>query len=422
MKIWHLKKGFDRRFRAGHPWVYSNELIDSPKGIKGGESIDLRDAAGGFLAYGYGNPSSLISFRALTRNVDEKDFDQVSGVERKLRASLKIREESGFVNTSHRLCFGEADGFPGLVIDRYRLQDGADFFSIQPHSAGAEVRLSQIEEALVRIFGEKTGIIIRRDISVRKLEGLEVGGATVKRTVHRWNEELLKNAGVLVRSVEGGEPRVIFSDLIEGQKTGLFLDQWANVRELSFALEHLKPSKQPFRVIDLCSYVGQWPVQLIPFLEKRGVHVEWGCIDASDSALKFAEKNIAKLTIRGAFLTRKGDVLRDLKDDPAESYDLVIADPPAFIKNKKDAPQGKHAYLQLFTDSLRLAKKGGWVVACSCSALFTEEEFAETLSKAERRSKSEIRWVSRGALSPDHPFQSGFIEGRYLKCWIGRKL
>src|SRR5437868_4357484 len=119
--IWRLRTGADKRFRAGHPWVYSNELSESPKGLESGATVELQDSSGQFLARGYGNPSSLIAFRAMTRDAGVTDPFSSSELVKRLQSASHLRERLGFSGVSHRLCFGEADFIPGLVIDRFIL-------------------------------------------------------------------------------------------------------------------------------------------------------------------------------------------------------------------------------------------------------------------------------------------------------------
>jgi 23S rRNA (cytosine1962-C5)-methyltransferase len=145
--------------------------------------------------------------------------------------------------------------------------------------------------------------------------------------------------------------------------------------------------------------------------------VEILSVDASKTALDFAQKNVEA---QGAQFERlKTDVLKGLEGLPSQSFDLVISDPPALIKSRKEIPQGTHAYLQLNTQVFRVVKPGGAVVCCSCSALLEEEIFTQTLAKAARRNQVQVRWVGRGGPSPDHPVLAEFPEGRYLKCWVG---
>jgi 23S rRNA (cytosine1962-C5)-methyltransferase len=146
--------------------------------------------------------------------------------------------------------------------------------------------------------------------------------------------------------------------------------------------------------------------------------VEVVAVDASARALEFARKNIEKTGAR--FESLQGDVLKDLVGLASDSFDVVISDPPALVKGRKDLGPGTHAYLQLNTQAIRLVKRGGWITCCSCSALLPDEDFAKAITKAAMRNQKAIAWVARGGPGSDHPVRLEFPEGRYLKAWIGR--
>lgn len=426
MAIWQLRKGMDRRFRAGHPWVYSNELTVSPKGLEPGAPVELRDYTGKFLARGYGNPNSLISFRALSRNPEIADPTSIHSLLESLRMAGNLRGVVGLRELSHRLCFGEADGLPGLIIDRYRIGDG-QVFIVQAHTAGANRWIPQIEEVLEeyvrgpegmtpvkknQALWDSTSIVIRNDLSVRKLEGINEEEPLVLRKAKGFD---LKDSVISVAAALGGDPVLFHVDLVGGQKTGFFLDQAANIQLAALKLRSLGKTK--VRILDLCCYVGQWGTQLARVFRNAGLQVEVVAVDASNTALEFAKQNIQA---QGAGCeTFKADVLRDLPQLPDRSFDIVISDPPALIKNRKDIPAGTHAYLQLATQAFRLVKAGGGIVCCSCSSLLEEESFAQVLAKAGQRNARTTRWIGRGGQSADHPFLPEFPEGRYLKGWVG---
>jgi 23S rRNA (cytosine1962-C5)-methyltransferase len=203
-------------------------------------------------------------------------------------------------------------------------------------------------------------------------------------------------------------------NLEEGQKTGFYLDQSANTQLL---VQLLKRSRQEaLRVLDLCSYVGQWSVQIAAAFEAGKVDVT--LVDASAAALELAVKNVERYGAKAKGI--KADVIGGLGAFEPNSFDVVIADPPALIKGRKALGPGKHAYLQLNTDALKLVKPGGWIASCSCSNLLEEGEFVQTLGKAARRAGKNVQWIARGGHASDHPVLAEFPEGHYLKCWIGR--
>jgi 23S rRNA (cytosine1962-C5)-methyltransferase len=419
VKSWRLQSKLERRFKAGHPWVYSNELQGSPKGVEPGEPIVLQDAGGAFLAYGYGNPHSLIAFRAVGRDEAEGEATAPAGVARRLARAWRARDALGFENSSCRIAFGEADDLPGLIVDRYVSPERKAVLVVQGQTAGADRWTRQWDEIL-KLWGVRVdAVVIRNDSSARKWEGLELEAPRV--LADQLGEKTLRDFTLRVK------PGVDFSvDLIEGQKTGFFFDQWANTQQFMALMEpSLRQSGAPVRILDLCCYVGQWSSQLVSMLARAGVRSEVVLVDASEDAISRAERNVRRAG--GSSLVSvqrvRGNVLKDLGELPAEGFDVVISDPPALIKSRKDIPTGTHAYLQLHTQAIRLAKGGGWIAACSCSGLLAEESFAETLAKAARRNGlrgGDLQWVARGGQSPDHPVLAEFAEGRYLKAWLGR--
>lgn len=410
---WRLRSGEDRRFRTGHPWVYSNELQDSPKGIEPGAPIELCDPGGQVIARGYGNPASLIAFRTLTRNPEIIDPWSDAHILSTLQSAAKIRRVAGLGRVSHRLCFGEADRLPGLIIDRYRVTD-AQVFVAQAHTAGMDRYVSQLPKILEQLVASekdvawnKTAIVIRNDLGVRKFEGLQEEEPRIVKEVSG-----LSLDGARIATIHGE-----FScDLGgAGQKTGFFLDQAANVELAARRFKELGSKK--IRILDLCCYVGQWSAGLGQVLKAAGAQVEVVAVDGSARALEHARENLKARGI--ACEAIKGDVLKDLDQLKEQSFDIVVSDPPALIKGRKDIPTGTHAYLQLNTQVFRLVKRGGAVVSCSCSGLLEEDKFLSTLSKAAYRNKVGVRWIARGTPSPDHPMLAEFPEGRYLKAWMG---
>jgi len=409
--VWTLRKGADRRVSAHHPWVYSNELSESPKGIDPGALIELRDFAGQFVARGYGNPTSLIAFRVLTRMVDEKNPYSVDWMHSRLERASLVREK--LFPWSHRLCHGEADGIPGLIIDRYKTKSH-QIFVAQAHTAGAQKLLEFLSPSIERLVGSdfsNTSIVIRNDVSMRKFESLPIEEPRVLKAVKGFDPS---QAQILISSAVNPGDAISFSvDLINGQKTGFFLDQASNIAELVDLSRRsmIGASKGPVKILDLFCYVGQWSTQLSRAIGESHTTL----VDASAQALELAKKNLGMNCE-----IVKADAVASLDQFKTSSFDIVICDPPALIKGKKDLPTGQHGYLKLNTNAMRLVKPGGWIVSCSCSGLLEEKDFVSILAKAARRVGREIQWMARGGQSPDHPVRAEFPEGNYLKCWIGR--
>lgn len=426
--VWKLRHGADKRIRSGHPWVFSNELEASPKGHPNGAPVELQDSRGQFVARGYGSPHSLIAFRALSFSNQEAEPHSYASLLSKILGSWKMRQGLGF-RGSFRLCFGESDYMPGLILDYYLIEkDGqrAQVFAAQIVTAGMAHALHDVprffeelaqraqDEKISSFSWEQTAVVLRNDVGVRKLEGLEVEKPLVVKEASGFD---LSKAQILLNAAGDDSLISLSCDLFEGQKTGFFLDQTHNIF-LAVDLfkkwaQQNKPKK--VRVLDLCCYVGHWSSQIAKALKALGVEVEVHLVDVSKTALAFAKTNAEN---QGAVAeVHELDVLEGLGNLPTQHYDIVIADPPAFIKSKKDIPIGKHAYLKMNTQAFRVAKKNGFVVSCSCSGLLVEEEFRDAIRKASLRNSSRMRSVLRGGHAADHPTLMQFPEGFYLKMY-----
>lgn len=432
MKIWKLKKGHDARLRSKHPWVFSNELLDSPKSIKPGEPIEIQDIQGHFLARGYGNPHSLISFRALSFSTKDENPTSPSFVIDRLFQAWTYRKKCGF-HKSFRVCYSEADQIPGLILDRYFVRiENVEYqvFSYQLLTAGMNLifkeNWSQIFSGLVdktRAEGlshfdwEHTLILERNDVSIRKLEGIEVEEARVLKTV---NDNDLKDITIIIENVNKQNPDVEFQvNLYEGQKTGFFLDQTFNMRLLVNHLEQQKDSlkNKKIKILDLCCYMGQWSSQIVANLKAWGISCEVHLVDISALALEKAKFNLEKYQSDQypmQILTYKKDVL-EISDMPENHFDIIISDPPAFVKNKKDIHQGLHAYYKLNLQAFKLAAPGATVVSCTCSGLVQMDDFKSSLRKSILKSGKYGRCVHYGGQGSDHPTIMSFSEGFYLK-------
>lgn len=427
MVKWVLKKGEDRRLRSGHPWVFSNELMSSPKGLIPGDLVEVVDQKGHFLARGYGNPHSLIAFRAVSWSEGEKEILSPEFLVNRLMRAWRLRAISG-LQQSFRLCYGEADGLPGLVVDRYVTPHGL-VFAVQLLTAGMQKALFSVaeqvfsslveranEEGLTTFTAAQISIVIRNDVNIRKLEGMEVEEPRI--LINKLSVSL-KDIDIAIDSLDQEDPVWMNVDLEEGQKTGFFLDQRGNIFEV---LEYLKRSSLPalakrkVRILDLCCYVGHWSTQLVRYLKTQNVSVEVHLLDISKEALKFAETNVKRVCGEGDQVhVHQADVLNSLEQFPDGQYDIVIADPPAFIKAKKDLPTGSHAYLKMNTHAFRLTAPKGLVISCSCSGLMEVDNFRDILRKAQVRQSMMMPSVVMGGHSPDHPIIMSFPEGIYLK-------
>lgn len=431
MKIWRLKKGGDIRLRSGHPWVFSNELQESPKGILPGEIVEIQTLQGNFMARGYGNPQSLIAFRALSFESHVMDPGSAVNIVNKLIKSWKNRNLLGFTK-SFRLCFSESDFLPGLIIDRYLTtvnQKTYQIFSFQLLTAGMQKIFSEYEEIFrllvehaieskySEISWEHTILLTKNDVNIRKLEGLEVEAPKVLRNP---DELDLKDLKIEIPSVINTQETIYFQvNLIDGQKTGFFLDQTHNMK---LVIEALKPrikefKDKPLKIVDLCCYMGQWSAQLASYLKSENIKAEIMLVDVSEMALMMAQKNLAAFD-NIKVLAKKTDVLEGLTSFPENYYDVVISDPPAFVKNKKDIETGLHGYMKLNQQAFRIANHSSIVASCTCSGLVQMSDFKSSLRKGILRSAKKAKLIAEGGLGWDHPQLIQFPEGQYLKMLL----
>ena len=430
--VWLLKKGSEKKFFAKHPWVFSSELLQSPKGLVPGALVELRDVTGAFLALGYGHPNSMISFRTLS--FDRNQIFDASFFAERFAKAHRARVVAGVAGESHRLIFAEGDDLPGLVVDRFLLATDesapSQVFVIQSSTAGMERLLDAALEGL-RLFveglenqtgsvtWERTAILMANDSKSRLMEGLEAEPKRVVREISGFDPG---HARIVVQApLEGLKPSIFDVDFVGGQKTGFFLDQRGNVAQASkavaFLAEQAASRGQTLKILDLFCYVGQWGTQLANVARAQGANVEVTLVDASVKALDLARQNVER---QGATArVEKRDVLDELGVFERFGYDVVICDPPAFVKKKKDLPTGTQAYFKVNREALRKTKRGGLFVSCSCSGLFDEAEFRAMLARVTPTFEARVRWIARGSHGPDHPQRPEFPQGTYLKSWLG---
>lgn len=424
---WRVQKGHDRRVRAGHPWVFSNELTKSPKGHPVGHPVELLDDKGNFLACGYGNPNSLISFRALS--FEPVPMEPQEFLMNKLLYAWKKRVHLGLKN-SFRMCFSENDFLSGLMVDYYVVDQNnqkGQVFAIQISTAGMDYLLKDIlpffktfveralKDGLTEIPWSHTSIVLKNDIQIRKLEGLEVEAARVIQSSECFK---LDEIDILITTPLDQSSIKMSTDLIDGQKTGFFLDQTRNIEVVLSQLNKIfkgPAAPKKLKILDLCCYVGHWSAQLAHFCKINGVEANITAVDISPKALESAGRNISRLTKN--FKTVELDVI-DKLDSMTEKFDIVVCDPPALIKNKKSIPTGQHAYMKLNTNAMNLLDKNGLYVSCSCSGLLEKTELLNILRKSQTRSKKSLQIIAEGGHAADHPHLASFPEGFYLKMLL----
>lgn len=388
-----LKKNEDRRLRAGHCWIYSNEVdtaITPLKSLEPGQPVEIFSDREKLLGTGYVNPHSLICARLVSR--DRQHPLSGSLFVHRLKVALGLRERL-YSKPFYRLLFGESDGLPGLVIDRF-----GDYLVIQVTTAGMERLKAEILAAVVKVL-RPVGVLFRNDSPARELEGLEL---YVEDALGGWLEML---------AVEEHGVRFMVPSQ-EGQKTGWFFDQAANRGRM---IPYIKDK----RVLDVCSYIGAWGVQAAV----KGAS-EVICVDASGSALDAVDRNAQENGVAERVAGLQGDAfdaLRELRQ-AHERFDVVLLDPPAFIKRKKDTREGVLAYRRLNQLALQVLGKDGILVSSSCSHHMSEETLLHEIQQAARHTDRSLQLLERGFQAPDHPVHPAIPETAYLKTFYLRVL
>ncbi|AJE19915.1 class I SAM-dependent rRNA methyltransferase [Azotobacter chroococcum] len=388
-----LKANAERRLRAGHLWVYSNEVdvLATPlTAFQAGDQAILEAAGGKTLGIVALSPNNLICARLISRDL-KHPLDKSLLVHR-INVALSLRERL-FEAPCYRLVYGDSDLLPGLVVDRF-----GDHLVVQLASAAMERHKDAVVEALVQVL-KPAGILFKNDSSARDAEGLERYVETAFGVMPEW-VALEENGVKFEAPVQGG------------QKTGWFYDHRLNRARLA-------PYVKGRRVLDLFSYVGGWGVQAAAF----GA-TEVMCVDGSALALDGVERNAALNGVAEKMTCVEGDVFEALKELKAaeERFDVVIADPPAFIKRKKDLKNGEAAYRRLNEAAMRLLTKDGILVSASCSMHLPEDDLQNILLSSARHLDRHIQLLERGGQGPDHPVHPAIAETRYIKSLTCRIL
>jgi len=387
-----LKPGKEHIMNSHHPWIFSMALQYFGE-IPSGSLVDIYDSAGRkFLARGYYNEKSQIAVRILTLD-PSKPINTDFFVQR--FADLKKTRER-FIDTkqtnAYRLVFGESDGIPGLIVDRYDA-----VLVIQIHTLGIELLKKEVLSALKAVFNPES-IYERSDIGVRSQEGLSdqpkglLFGKTFEKEI-----EILENGIPMLVNIE------------EGQKTGMFLDQ----RENRKALQAYVKDKT---VLNCFCYTGGFSLYAALAGAKKVVSV-----DSSGPALETAKRNfeLNKLDPKKyEFLDRDVFDLLDEYRNKREQFDVIILDPPAFVKSQKSLKKGLQGYTFINERALHLLPKGGILVSSSCSAHVTDELFQKMLAMAAAKARCTLKVLEIRNQPIDHPYNLFFPEGKYLKFYV----
>ena len=384
LPVVRILPGRARRVRAGHPWVYSNEVeMSKPvKSLDPGEIVSLVDASGENLGTATFSPRPLIAARLLSSS--GTPLIDAEWISERLHKALRIRERL-YQAKYYRLVYAEADGLPGLIVDRYD-----DICVVQLNTAGMERLAGPVVDALKQVLSPR-GIVIRREGSGRRLEGLEDAPP-----------EILGDVPSPATVMENGFAYV--ADLLGGQKTGWYYDHQEN-RARAAALA------RDCRVLDLYCYLGGFGLQAA----QAGAS-EVLAVDRSQPALDLAARSAGEAGLGARCRFERASVFEALEQLSGENFDLVIADPPAFVKTRKDLKPGIRAYRKLARMAAAAVAPDGILCIASCSHHVDATLFAEQVRRGLRDVGRTGRILHSGGAGPDHPVHPALPESVYLKC------
>lgn len=381
-----------RAIRHGAPWVFANEVVTDrrTKKIAPGALAMLEDADRAPLALVAANPTSKIIGRVLSRNPDEV-VDQAWFAAR-LQRALDLRAQL-YDAPFYRLVHAEADGLPGLVIDRF-----GDTAVVQPNAAWLEVRLDVLTAALQEVTGVAT-VLKNASGRTRTLEGLDDVSAVLAGTAPEAPLPVAMNGATYM------------ADLTGGQKTGLFFDQRMNH---AFAQRLVTPEAE---VLDVFSHVGGFGLAMLAGGAARAT-----CVDGSAPALDLAQAGAEAMGAAERLITRQGDAFAQLEALAADGarFDVVICDPPAFAPSKPALEKGLRAYERVARLAAPLVKEGGYLGLCSCSHAADLAAFRTACTRGIGRAGRQCALIHTGFAGPDHPLMPQLAESGYLKALFYR--
>lgn len=384
MPVVTVKPSAVHRLLQGHRWVFANEVAGRIKDHEPGSWVEVVSSKGGALGSGTINPHSLIAVRLLAGPGEEPSAGFFRA---RLEAALK-RRQRWYPNVEvYRLIYGDADGLGGLIVDRY----GA-LVVYQITTLGMSRYEGLIQDLLREVLQPST-LVCRNDVGVRTLEGLPLDKSIVHGTLERPVE------------VRVGALRLLV-DPLQGQKTGLFLDQRDNREAAGRWFEDQE-------VLDLFCYDGSWGLTAAARGARRVVGV-----DQSERALELASANARQNGWDGICRFERADGFTYLKQVPKKSFDVVVVDPPAFVKSRQSLPEGLKGYTDLNRRALLAVKSGGLLITCSCSYHLSDDLFRRVLVTSAKAAGRQLRLLEMRGQALDHPVLPAMPETRYLKCCI----
>ena len=414
------------------PWIFKEDVEEIPQRPQG-DLVEVQTPQKEFFCYGYLNTESQIPIRALSFTASDQVWSQ-EFLANRLLESLKLRRR--FARTgSFRLVFSEADLLPGLICDLYHVvtpEKSYQIFALQVLTYGMDRLLGDVykvfeafttkahQEELLPLGWEDTGLVMRNDVKIREKEGLRVDEPRFVKTFREFDPV---HAKIQLQTFDQRN-LLMECDLYEGQKTGFFLDQHENIMRVCEIVDRATTHQKKINVIDLCCYVGHWSAQLVHAFSRTDAEVDFHLADVSAAALARAKANVEnQIRLKGLegrmrVHVHKVDVLSGLENFQDRQFDVVICDPPGFIKAKKDLEKGKGAYIRLNSEAFRLVSNQGLLVTCSCSGLLSEDDFLECVVKGMTVSRRFGKMIMKGGPSFDHPAWARFPQSTYLKMGV----
>jgi 23S rRNA (cytosine1962-C5)-methyltransferase len=389
-----LKARRAQPFFARHPWVFSGAIASVSGEPEAGAEVALVTEHGEFVARGLYNPLSNIQVRLYgwERDVPLDETFWSAKLDEAIRLRTGVLRLTG-PNSTCRLVFSEADGLSGLVVDRY-----GEWLSVQLTS----LALASRREVLTRLLNEKlasAGIWLRTERGVREAEGLEIADGLLSGTA---------------------PPRPLFIeehglrygiDIVEGQKTGFFLDQRENRREFA---RYVRGG----RVLDLCCYAAGFAMNAA----RHGAAREVLAIDVSEPALTTARANVELNGLTQVIRCEKSDAFKALEGlrGAGEQFDVVVLDPPKLARHSRGVPEALRGYHSLNRLAMDVLAVDGILVTCSCTGHVSHEMFEDILADAARSARRRLQILEVRGAAADHPTSSTCRETDYLKCYIAR--
>jgi 23S rRNA (cytosine1962-C5)-methyltransferase len=384
----YLKKNEERRQRIGHPWIFSNEIEKFDASAEDGALVDIHSHGGTFIGKGYINRRSLIAIRILSREPEEIDREFFRN---RMARAIEARRPFSGEREAMRMIFSEADYLPGLVVDRY-----LDDLAVQITTLGMEKQRELLLDVIEEIF-RPASVVLRNDTNARAQEDLPFE-KVVARGEYR-GPAVLRDISLFV-----------IADVLNGQKTGLYLDQSENRVLLSDIVSDKK-------VLDCFCYNGAWGIDAVRQGAREAVFIE-----SSPRALEMARRcaELNGVSAKCNFVHENCFSYLSRLNVLGDTFDVVVLDPPGLVKSRRKVRAGTEIYERINTEAMKLVAPGGFLITCSCSHNVDRETFLSLLARSARKAGRESQIVSIRSQSRDHPILLPGRVSEYLKCVLLR--